>query len=396
MRKKYKMKNRYEQVQVISGEEMECRAESFQKIMEEEDCDMMLVLDGTWEGYSHWITGSRAVGTVLLLPGEGLTAVYEKDMCGIPYEDAEYEHIRYEKVLNLKELLKPLAGKKAIRIALVQPEALTYRMRKELESCFGVVEFADCTQKVDVLKAIKSPEELKWIAEANRIHEQTFYALPSIIRPGRTIREINCETRYLGETLGGGGEKALYYAMQYGKDNGEPLTYALGLSADPEYRVGYGDRIFMMVEGNGCGGLYTALGRNFILGEPSPQTEAYWEMAVKAQDFAAARMKPGVRLKDIFDADYAYIQSQGYLTNMQNYLHSFGYVFGERPYLHDRSETEVLRMGMHYIVHPHIRIDRGADTGKVPYDDFYSVDTYYVTEDGGRRANGYPRELVIL
>ncbi|MDO4339258.1 MAG: M24 family metallopeptidase [Eubacteriales bacterium] len=393
---KYKMKNRYEQVQVIGGEEMESRAASLWKIAEDQNCSLMLILDGAWEGYSHWIAGSRAVETVFLIPGKDVIAVYARDMYTIPYEDAEYAHIRYEREMNLKEFLEPFSGRKAVRIAVVQPEALTYRMRTELEAYFDAVEFVDCTQQVDVLKAIKSPEELKWIAEANRIHEQIFYALPSIIRPGRTIREINCETRYLGESLGGGGEKALYYAMQYGKDDGRPLTYALGLSADPEYRVDYGDRIFMMVEGNGYGGLYTALGRNFILGEPSAQTVDYWEMAVKAQDFAGARMKPGVRLKDIFDANYAYIQSMGYRTNMQNYLHSFGYVFGERPYLHDRSETETLRMGMHYIVHPHIRIDRGDDTGKVPYDDFYSVDTYYVTEDGGQRANAYPRELVIL
>lgn len=389
-----RMKNRYEQVQVIGQAEMEGRVEHIREIMG--GLNMFLVLDGTWEGYSHWLTGSRAVETVIVFPEGEITAVYARDMGGIPYEDAEYGHIRYVKELKMEDLEGPLRGKKNICIGLVQPEAMTRRMRRMLEECFGKVEFVDCTQKVDVMKAVKSPQELKWIREANRIHEQIFYALPSIIKPGKTIREINCEVRYLGEKLGGGGEKALYYAMQYGKDNGEPLTYALGLSPVPEYRVEQGDRIFMMVEGNGCGGLYTALGRNFILGEPCRQTVEYWEMAVKAQDFAAAMMKPGVRIKDIFDANYQYITGEGYPTNMQNYLHSFGYVFGERPYLHDRSETEILRKGMHYIVHPHVRIDRGENTGKVPYDDYYCVDTYYVTEEGGARANSYPRELVIL
>lgn len=394
--KDYRMKNRYEQVQVISENEMRARMAGIRKIMEEKNLDLFLVLDGTWEGYSHWLTGSRAVGTVIVFPEGKMIAVYEKDMKGIPYEDAKYGHIIYEKELQMKMLTEPMAGRRAIRVGIVQPEALTFRLRQELMESFHEVDFVDCSQPVDVLKATKSEEELRWIAESNRVHEKIFYALPAIIRPGRTIRDINCETRRLGEELGGGGEKAMYCAMQYGKDDGRPLIYALGLSADPEYRIGPGDRIFMMVEANACGGLYTAIGRNFILGEPCEQTVKYWKMAVEAQDFAASMMKPGMPLKEIFDANYAFIRSRGFLTNMQNYLHSFGYVYGERPYLHDRSETEELRPGMHYIVHPHIRIDRGADTGKVPYDDYYCVDTYYITEDGGKRANSYPRELVII
>lgn len=391
-----KMKNRYEQVQVISEEEMRKRISDLRKIMEKRDCDMMLVLDGSWEGYSHWITGSRSIETTMIFPKGKIIAVYTEDMRGIPYEDAVYEHIHYLKTLDFDVIKNYMPQKKHIRIAIVQPEALTYALDQQFKGQYTSVEYVNCTQEVDVRKSIKSEVELKWIQEANRVHELIFQALPSIISEGKTIRDINCETRYLGEKLGGGGEKALYYAMQYGTDNGEPLIYASGLSADSDYRVKKGDRIFMMAEGNACGGLYTALGRNFILGEPSKQTVDYWEMAVKAQDFAAAMMKPGVKLKDIFDANYQFIESNGYLTNMQNYLHSFGYVFGERPYLHDRSECEELQLGMHYIVHPHIRINRKEQTGKVPYDDYYSVDTYYVSETGGIRANNYPRKLVIL
>ena len=198
-----RMKNRYEQVQVIGQAEMEGRVEHIREIMG--GLNMFLVLDGTWEGYSHWLTGSRAVETVIVFPEGEITAVYARDMGGIPYEDAEYGHIRYVKELKMEDLEGPLRGKKNICIGLVQPEAMTRRMRRMLEECFGKVEFVDCTQKVDVMKAVKSPQELKWIREANRIHEQIFYALPSIIKPGKTIREINCEVRYLGEKLGGGG-----------------------------------------------------------------------------------------------------------------------------------------------------------------------------------------------
>ena len=74
---KYLMKNRYEQVQVIGEEEMKQRIQKLRKIMEEKEVDLLLVLDGPWEGYSHWITGSRSVETVLIFQTGEIIAVYE-------------------------------------------------------------------------------------------------------------------------------------------------------------------------------------------------------------------------------------------------------------------------------------------------------------------------------
>jgi Xaa-Pro aminopeptidase len=152
----------------------------------------------------------------------------------------------------------------------------------------------------------------------------------------------------------------------------------------------------MLLEANGIGGHFTALGRNFCLGEPDALAVKYWELCLKMQDFAAERLKPGAVIKEIFDENVKYIESLGHRTNMQNYLHSLGYVLGEKPYLHDPSETIPLRENMVYLNHPHVRIDRGADTGKVVYDDFYAIDTYRVTKEGGVRQNKIPRELIVI
>ena len=53
----------------------------------------------------------------------------------------------------MEDLEGPLRGKKNICIGLVQPEAMTRRMRRMLEECFGKVEFVDCTQMLLFLLA---------------------------------------------------------------------------------------------------------------------------------------------------------------------------------------------------------------------------------------------------
>lgn len=390
-----RMHNRYEQVCRISTEEMENRVEQIRNLMKEKGYDVFLLLDGTWEGYSHWLTGSGLISDVVIYQTGKSEAIWERSPSALMWEDLRLKHFCYEDSLDLSRIRKRLASGGKIRFGIARLEAMSEQLYQCLLDIFPGIEMEDCTQSVDVMKAVKSEQELKCIADTNRLLQKVMETMPEIIQPGKTIRQINNETREYAEELGSGGEKSLFYAMQYGKDDGSPLTFAEGIG-NPEDRISGGDRLFMMLEGNGPGGLFSAIGRYFILGEPCEQTVRYWDMAVKAQEFAASMMKPGTCLRDIFDANYEYIASEGFLTNHQNYLHSFGYVYGERPYLHDRSETEILRKGMHYIVHPHIVVERGNETGKAPCDEYFSVDTYYVSDEGGIRANSFPEKLIIL
>ena len=59
------------------------------------------------------------------------------------------------------------------------------------------------------------------------------------------------------------------------------------------------------------------------------------------------------------------------------------------------SETVPLREGMHYIAHPVIqRSYPGFDPAQE--DGIFALDTYWVTKDGGVRANDFPQELIVL
>ncbi len=403
---------RYEQVQCFTRTEIDRRIAAVREVMAEEGVDLLLILEGDWEGYSQWLIGSKTTD-LILVPMEGaLTAVYGMHLIG---KDEAYDRtVRQEReilpqpvpaihpdIRNVRgfdgyEMARLLKKYGSFVIGFIHLETMRADLRDYLKEIVPDAEYKDITLSIDPVKVTKSPEEMELIRNSVTLHEKVAAALPAIIRPGRTMQQVNAETRYLCHELGSGGAVCLNFAIQFGDDDEGPLMHHSGMVPYPERALRKGDRIFMLLESNGIGGHFTALGRNYCLGEPKAEIVKFWELALKMQDFAAERLKPGVTVKEIFDANVAYIHSLGYETNRQNYLHSLGYVFGERPYLHDISETIPLRENMVYLNHPHVRIDRGADTGKSFYDDLYAIDTYLVTKEGGVRQNKVPRELIVI
>jgi hypothetical protein len=78
-------------------------------------------------------------------------------------------------------------------------------------------------------------------------------------------------------------------------------------------------------------------------------------------------------------------------------MHGMGARTFEGPSAHDGStEFEPLSTDMHVLIHPHVRFERGDMTGVESYDDMYNVDTYFVSSEGGVRANRVPREIIVV
>ena len=407
-----KMVNRYEQVQCFTSAELERRFSETRKVMREQDVGVLLLLEGEWEGYSQWLIGIKTP-TFIVVPEEGdITAVFDWHLMenGENYDrtpnqlfevapiiiDPIHPEVKYLNGFDGYKIAELLARSGKNRIGFIHLESMRDDVRNYLSHCVPEAEYVDITLALDPVKVTKSPEEMLLIRNAVVLHEKVMAALPSIIRPGRTLQQINLDTRHLADQLGSGNAVCLNFALQFGDDRKVPLGHHSGYIEYPERVVAKGDRIFMLMESNGIGGHFTAIGRNFCLGTPPDEIFEYWELALKMQDFAASRLKPGVCVKEIFDANVEFIESLGHKTNLQNYLHSLGYVFGERPYLFDISETIPLRENMVYLNHPHVRIDRGAETGKIIYDDLYAIDTYLVTKEGGVRQNNVARELFII
>lgn len=403
-----RMLERFEQVLAFGEEEMERRWSVARQVMREQSADYLMVLEGSYEGYNHWFMGNRECEAILIPPEGPLTVVLSDKTAEGAYKknrpmDMEkwitrkpvqsvHKELRFVESFDARDILEDCKGKTDLRIAMIHPEVLKNSWYENMRSALGDFTYFDIGLALDAVRVVKGGEESYLIRQVNRMNEKLMAAAPQVIRPGRSLKEITDEFQYLAMRLGSGGHFVHVFCINCGPQD-EPSQDGMMRRPYPGLTIQQGDKVFVLIETNGPGGHYSALGRYCILGKPSEETQKYWDMAVKAQHNAARLMKPGVSVREIADENYRYITECGFVTNQQNYLHSLGFQYGEQPYLNAPSENTPLRAGMHYIAHPVIqRPYPGTDES----DGIFALDTYHVTENGGVRDNEFPQELIVL
>lgn len=404
-----RMLERFEQTLVFGKEEMERRWGLAREVMEQQQADCLLVLEGSYEGYNHWFMGNRECEgilvpkkgplTVILGSNVAADAVYQPDrpadmekwITRKPVQPV-HEDLKFTDSFDARDILEACKGRKNPRIAMIHPEVLKNTWYENMKSVLGEFTYFDIGIPLDAVRVVKSEEEQYLICQTNKMNEKLMAAVRQLVRPGRTLKELTDELQYLAMRLGSGGHFVHVFCLNCGPQD-EPGRDGMARMPWPGLTIQQGDKLFVLIETNGPGGCYSALGRYCILGEPSQEMQKYWDMAVNAQKNAARLMKPGVTVRQIADENARYIAQCGFRTNQQNYLHSLGFQYGEQPYLNAPSENTPLRAGMHYIAHPVIqRPYPGTDQ----MDGIFALDTYYVSENGGVRANAFPQDLIVL
>ena len=65
-----------------------------------------------------------------------------------------------------------------------QTAMITAGLMKALTGSFPQIEFVDVTDDFDLIKALKSDEEMGFIRETARVQDEVWAALPAIVKPG--------------------------------------------------------------------------------------------------------------------------------------------------------------------------------------------------------------------
>lgn len=402
------MVNRYEQIQGFTPQEFERRWAAVRAMMAEQGADALLVVEGYWEGETQWLLGLENTRhcDYVIVPMQGpLTAVFGRriltrgtesplDGRAMPWNKTYvpiHENVRYVTELGLDTLRTALGS--GTRLAIHNYGYLSAQLKRALTEELPGVELVDVSPEMHVLSAIKSQEELEYMQEADKLNEKVLYAAASLLRPGRTIQDV------IKQMVG--------VAMDLGSDlyQVHECAFAMGmdgvLDQPPPEKSNYpgevirtGQRYMVISETNGIGGIHTAIGRPFVVGqEPCEQTQKAWNTFLMAQDNACRMMKTGAKLQDIYDENYRFINKMGYQTNVQQYIHGIGYCYAERPYLHDRRDCGTsfmpLRKNTTVICHP-IIINAYAHEGPL-----FGVDTVLIGDDGSSITNRFPREIIV-
>ena len=370
----------------ISTAELERRWQAVRDLMEEEKIDFLLIQNSEdyLGGYVRWFTDLPAVHGypyAVIFPREGeMTTIRHgssdprkpgppayllrgvKKRISAPIMLSLNFTTRYdgEKVV---EELKPYPN---ARISFVNEGAMTAGFSTHVRKHLPGATFIDITDEIDVLKAVKSPEEIERIKASAHLHDLAWEACLEAIRPGATEFEVAAMIRLKCRMLGSEQQFALIGSAPAGKAFPYNPIHAMNR------KLADGDQVGVLIEAADAGGYYTHMHRIACIGSIPEELEAKYELAKEAQALSLNMLKPGADPTEILSANNEFLKSRGYEGETRLYAHGQGYDLVERPAFQP-GETMKIEAGMNIAVHPHVGNPRATAI---------ICDNYIVTETG--------------
>jgi Xaa-Pro aminopeptidase len=296
--------------------------------------DLMTIVEMGPFGGSRVLEGKdpihRGVGTILTTPS------FPSIDYTIPY-DADLA------VTDLK-------AHGAKRVGLVNPAGFLAAFDKRLCEGLAGTTLVDVTDGVEMLKAIKSPEEQALIRRVATLQDHVFAAVCAFIKPGLRDIDVTSHAQHVAQKLG--SEQGIF----------------LGASAKIGVRSGFmgrhfqnrtleaGDHLSLLIEINGPGGFYTEIARTICLGKASQELLDGFAAVKAAQDHTLALIRPGMPAREIAEAHDTYMIAHDMPPEIRLYSHGQGYDMVERPLIR-RDETMSIAEGMNLAVHPGFETD---------------------------------------
>lgn len=280
-------------------------------------------------------------GSVRQLDGDALGCAGVGTLVGMP----TYPSVDYTSDYEAKAICADARKRGFKRVALYKPNAMPYAMHRTLRDNLSDVEFIDATDHIDLLKARKSPDEIKVIEEAAALQDEVFARTVEFAKPGMRDRDIAAFIAYQSKLRGGD-----YGIILVGSaPRGEPAHYR---HSEQQGRViGEGDTFSVLVENGSPGGYYVEVSRMVSVGEPSPELIKVFDDSKVAQDFAMTLLKPGAKAADVYAQYSDFVVGLGYPPERRVFSHGQGYDLVERPLIR-ADEDMALEAGMCLAVHP--------------------------------------------
>ncbi|MEU0386180.1 aminopeptidase P family protein [Streptomyces chartreusis] len=239
--------------------------------------------------------------------------------------------------------------------------------------------YASLTEALPMLRAVKDAAELELMTAAGAAADATFEEIRNVPFADRRETQVAAD---LDRLLRRHGHEQVDFTIVASGPNG----------ANPHHEAG--DRVIergdMVVLD--FGGLKDGYGsdtsRTVHVGEPTDEERRVHDIVREAQEAGFRAVRPGAACQDVDRAARAVIAGAGY---GEYFIHRTGHGIGvtthEPPYMIEGEERPLVP-GMCFSVEPGIYLP-GRFGVRIE-------DIVTVIEDGGRRLNTTPRELVIV
>ncbi len=384
----------------MSDQEMQRRWAEVRKLQDKFELDLVLAQSSNMHlgGYARWFTDIPAEYNhhmTVLFPKDGEMTLVRTSASRVPewvlrgVEQVIYAPfavpLNYTDDMMAEKSIDYIKNRGFKRVGWIGKANLGAGFMKSLLAALPNVEFIDVTNDFDMIKALKSDEEMECVRDTARIHDAMWTALPAIIKVGMTEYQVRAEVMNLLSNLG--TEEHLMFmgtARPHKPCGMNTFQYA-------NRRIQEGDYGTLLIEVNGAGGYWCESARNFCFGEPYKELQDAWDVAVKAQKLTADMLTPGRQAKEIVAKYNAFVEAAGYSTEGRLYGHSQGYDLIERPAFmakHPFGEEDMeIRVGMNCSLHPYFTDDQQT---------VYVNDNFYVTENGAERIHKTSFDLILL
>jgi Xaa-Pro aminopeptidase len=258
----------------------------------------------------------------------------------------------------------------------------------------GWVETVNARDIVDKLRAIKSPEELRFITESCVWGNLAHRLMQDKLEVGRGAIEIGLEasteaSRVMLAALGPGYQQCMStfgFPASTSFAAGANTVLPHGLSEAGGLRAG---DVLVTVAAADVGGYQSELERTMLFGEPTKPFVKYFEAMLFLQQVAFDAIKPGRTFADV-ETDVSNAFAELGLEEFQRHHsgHGIGLDFHEYPYIDKGSADVLVEENMVLTIEPGLYVPGLAG--------FRHSDTVVVRPNGVERLTTYPRDLEAM
>ncbi|MGI9483016.1 MAG: M24 family metallopeptidase [Hyphomicrobiales bacterium] len=339
--------------------EFERRLARLQERMAEEKLDAVLISTLAafryFSGYNPIISESPARPWFLVLPAQGEPVAAIPQLGADDMETASWiESIRHwpsprpddEGVSLLAETIDELPAHHGRVGAELGPETRLGMPAKDFEKltqgCSST--FADASEIIRQVRAIKSPAEVARIRQAGACAGAAFSTVPSWLHAGMSEAEIH--RRFQAELLTAGVDYVRYLAIGTGHCGYDSICRG------PLVRkVAEGD-VVGLDTGATIDGYFCDFDRNFSLGAPADQVSRAYHTLHNAVEAGIAAVKPDVTCAVVWQAMMQVLTDAGAEAGSIGRMgHGLGMALTEQPSIHPDDKT-VLQAGMVLAIEP--------------------------------------------
>ena len=230
------------------------------------------------------------------------------------------------------------------------------------------------------LRMIKDDAEVDALRKAGAAIDRVHARVPEFLVPGRTEADVAAD---LAEAIVAEGHSEVAFIIVGSGPNG----------ADPHHECSdrvlqEGDVVVVDIGGPYEPGYNSDSTRTYSIGQPADEVAARYSVLQRAQEAAAAAVRPGVTAEQIDAAARDVLAAEGLA---EAFVHRTGHGIGlsvhEEPYIVAGNDLP-LEEGMAFSIEPGIYFP-GAWGARIE-------DIVIVTSDGAQSVNDQPRNLVVV